>query len=94
MAQKWEYKVLDYRKYTDTQLRINLSELGKNGWEIAVGLNNGPYGTTTDIILKRPVDEKIPEITPQQRQQWTNERANSNEKFTESEMEEIYKAFR
>jgi hypothetical protein len=94
MAQKWEYQILHMQKMTDEQLGKALTELGKNGWEIAVGLNNGPYGTTTGIILKRPEDEKIPEITPQQRQQWTNERANSNEKFTESEMEDICRAFK
>ena len=63
MAQKWEYQVLDYRKLNYTELGIKLSELGKNGWEIAVGLNNGQYGTTTGIILKRPEDEKFHKVT-------------------------------
>ena len=69
MAQKWEYQVLDYRKLNDTELGIKLSELGKNGWEIAVGLNGGPYGTTTGIILKRPEDEKFPKVTKEMERQ-------------------------
>ena len=87
MAQKWEYLNKDY--VADDEW----ATLGEQGWELVVGVPRSGGGHIT-YIFKRPKDEKFPEITPQQRQQWTNERANSNEKFTESEMEEIYKAFR
>lgn len=36
MAQKWEYQVLHMQKMTDEQLGKALTELGKNGWEIAM----------------------------------------------------------
>lgn len=85
MAQKWEY----LQKH---QVRNDeWATLGEQGWELA-GINNDVHGAS-GYIFKRPKDEKFPEITPQQRQQWTNERANSNENFSESEVQEICRAF-
>ena len=86
MAQKWEY--LNKKFVADSEWAI----LGEQGWELVVGVGYANGHTT--YTFKRPKDEKFPEITPQQRQQWTQERANSNENFTESEMEDIYRAFR
>lgn len=86
MAQKWEYLKKDY--VADDEW----AKLGEQGWELVVGVGHDSAHTT--YIFKRPKDEKFPEITHQQRQQWTNERANSNEKFTESELEDICRAFK
>ncbi len=87
MAQKWEY--LNKKFVADSEW----ATLGEQGWELAGLMNSGTIGTC-GYIFKRPKDEKFPEITPQQRQQWTQERANSNENFSESEMEDICRAFR
>ena len=86
MAQKWEY--LNKKYVADSEW----ATLGEQGWELAGLKNDGAFGTC-GYIFKRPKDEKFPEITPQQRQQWTNERANSNDNFSESEMEDICRAF-
>lgn len=86
MAQNWEYLRKDWVANSEW------ATLGEQGWELVLNETNG--GSTVGYIFKRPKDEKFPEITPQQRQQWTNERANSNEKFTESEMEDICRAFK
>lgn len=86
MAQKWEYL-----NKSDV-LNSEWATLGEQGWELAGLITTATRGTS-GYIFKRPKDEKFPEITPQQRQQWTNERANNNDNFTESEMEDIYKAF-
>lgn len=85
MAQKWEY--LNKKYVADDEW----ATLGEQGWELVVGVGYDSAHTT--YTFKRPKDEKFPEITPQQRQQWTQERANSNDNFTEAEMEDIYKAF-
>lgn len=85
MAQKWEYLT---KKWVAND---EWATLGEQGWELV--LNETNAGTTVGYIFKRPKDEKFPEITPQQRQQWTQERANSNENFSESEMEQICRAF-
>ena len=88
MAQKWEYLKKSNIEMKDS----DWGKLGEQGWEIVTTQNVG--GTTISYIFKRPKDEKFPEITDTQRQEWANERANSNDNFTESKMEEIYKAFR
>ena len=85
MAQKWEYLNKDFIRNDEW------AELGEQGWELVVGVPH--VGSSTTYTFKRPKDEKFPEITPQQRQQWTNERANSNDNFSESEMEDICRAF-
>ena len=87
MAQKWEYLIKKY--VADSEW----ATLGEQGWELAGLMNSGTIGTC-GYIFKRPKDEKFPEITPQQRKQWSQEHAASNDNFTETEMEDIYKAFR
>lgn len=86
MAQKWEY--LNKSDVANSEW----ATLGEQGWEL-VGFNSTGHGKEC-YIFKRPKDEKFPEITPQQRQQWTQERANSNDNFSESEVQEICRAFR
>ena len=88
MAQKWEYLKKSYTEMKDS----DWGKLGEQGWELVTTQNS--CGTSVNYIFKRPKDEKFPEITDTQRQEWANERANSNDNFTESKMEEIYKAFR
>lgn len=67
MAQKWEYKVLNMYSMTDVDLGKALSELGKNGWEIAMAREQA--GNTTSIVLKRPQDENFPKITKEMEEQ-------------------------
>lgn len=86
MAQKWEYLT---KKWVAND---EWATLGEQGWELV--LNETNAGTTVGYIFKRPKDEKFPEITPLQRQQWTQERAASNDYLPESEIQEIVRAFR
>lgn len=67
MAQKWEYQVLHMQTMTDEQLGKALTELGKNGWEIAMARES--CGHTTSIVLKRPEDEKFPKVTKEMKRQ-------------------------
>ena len=67
MAQKWEYKILNIRSMSDDDLGKALSELGKNGWEIAMARESN--GHTTSIVLKRPEDEKFPKVTKEMERQ-------------------------
>lgn len=67
MAQKWEYQILDIKYMTDKELGKVLTELGKNGWEIAMDRKSNGY--TTSIVLKRPEDEKFPRVTKEMERQ-------------------------
>ena len=67
MAQKWEYQILDIKYMTDEKLGKVLTELGKNGWEIA--MDREIAGSTSSIVLKRPEDEKFPKITKEMERQ-------------------------
>lgn len=67
MAQKWEYKILNIRSMSDDDLGKELSELGKNGWEIA--MDREIAGNTFSIVMKRPEDEKFPKVTKEMERQ-------------------------
>lgn len=67
MAQKWEYQILDIKHMTDEKLGKALTELGKNGWEIA--MDREIAGSTSSIVLKRPEDEKFPKVTKEMERQ-------------------------
>lgn len=67
MAQKWEYKIINMRNMSDDDLGKALSELGKNGWEIA--MDREIAGSTFSIVLKRPEDEKFPKVTKEMERQ-------------------------
>ena len=67
MAQKWEYQILDIKYMTDEKLGKVLTELGKNGWEIA--MDREIAGSTSSIVMKRPEDEKFPKETKEMERQ-------------------------
>ena len=67
MAQKWEYQILDIKYMTDKELGKVLTELGKNGWEIA--MDREIAGSTYSIVMKRPEDEKFPKVTKEMERQ-------------------------
>ena len=52
---------------SDDDLGKALSELGKNGWEIA--MDREIAGSTSSIVLKRPEDEKFPKVTKEMERQ-------------------------
>lgn len=71
MAQKFEYKVLKITGMSDEVLGKTLAELGQKGWQIVADKTkvvNG-FGGTTDLILSRPEDEKIPKVTKEMERQ-------------------------
>lgn len=73
MAQKYEYKIIPLQKngtsvyVSDEELGKTLTDLGKEGWEIAMDRERGGY--TTSIVMKRPQDEKFPKVTKEMERQ-------------------------
>ncbi|WP_022933442.1 hypothetical protein [Treponema bryantii] len=71
MAQKWEYTIIDLQpksgRISDTELGKRLTDLGKEGWEIAIDRECAGY--TTSIVMKRPQDEKFPKVTKEMERQ-------------------------
>ncbi len=65
--QKWEYKILNMRCMSDNDLGKSLSELGQNGWEIA--MDRVIAGNTFSIVMKRPQNEKFPKVTKEMERQ-------------------------
>lgn len=71
MAQKYEYKIIPLSRnnvyITDVELGKTLTDLGKEGWEIAMDREIG--GSAVSIIMKRPEDEKFPKVTKEMERQ-------------------------